>query len=218
MPAALHFPLTRRQALAAALAGLAAGRARARATPRIAALEWDGLENVIALGLTPVAGTDRAGWQKWVRTPAWPQGCADTGSRPEPDLARLKALKPDVIVCGPLQAAKLEALREIAPEVVYLENFRADAPHDQAETAKRQFLELGERFGRTQTAHRVVERLEASLAEARETLARRAPLTRSVQVIRFTSATSVLLYARNSVENAVVKALGLTQPGINMTR
>lgn len=51
---------------------------------RVAALNWDIAEQVIELGVTPVAVPDIAGYSDWVVQPAIPEGVTDIGTRTEP--------------------------------------------------------------------------------------------------------------------------------------
>lgn len=183
-----------------------------RAQPkRVVALQWDSLENLIALGVTPVGAADTAPWAQWVRSPALPPGIADVGTRAEPSLERIAALQPDLIVIGPSQRERLDVLRGIAP-VLCFENHRAANPLGQAETALAQLFELARLFGREARARAIAGEIEEKLAlygrEIHEAFGR-AP---EVQVVRFSSLTTLFLYAPNSIADYVVEKMGLRQP------
>src|SRR5262245_36288925 len=106
-------------AVVATLAALAlAGPAAAASSPRVVALEWDGVEDALALGVTPVGGADLRGYRAFV-SPTIPSSVQDVGTRQEPSLERIAQLKPDVIVVPSYRAGKnLGTLRKLAKRVV----------------------------------------------------------------------------------------------------
>ena len=72
--------------------------ASADAAPkRVVAIEWDTVENLHMLGMSPVGAADMKGYDTWVAAPR-PRGMKDVGSRQSPSLERIAALRPDLIV------------------------------------------------------------------------------------------------------------------------
>lgn len=53
---------------------------------RVAAMNWDIAEQVLSLGVTPVAMPNIAGYRAWVKQPDVPQGVEDITRRAEPNL------------------------------------------------------------------------------------------------------------------------------------
>lgn len=91
----------------------------ARTPQRVVALDWVSAETLLSLGITPLAIADTAGYRQWVTTPTLPGSVKDVGSRREPNLESLTALKPDLIVINKEHAAVYPALTNIAPTVAF---------------------------------------------------------------------------------------------------
>lgn len=65
---------------------------------RVAALEWQQVEDVLTLCVDPVAVADVAGYTLWNTAEALPAGVADVGTRGEPNLDALFATNPDLVI------------------------------------------------------------------------------------------------------------------------
>lgn len=66
---------------------------------RPVALEWDLVEGVLALGVQPAGVADIAGYQEWVNIPPQLAGTvAEVGTRQEPSVESITALRPDLIL------------------------------------------------------------------------------------------------------------------------
>ena len=178
---------------------------------RAVALQWDILENLIALGVTPVGAGDIAPWNTWVVDPKLPEGIADVGTRAEPNLERIAALKPDVILIGATQLDLLPQFSELAPVLVF-ENYRADAAQDEAETALAQLRELGRLFGKELEAEAVAKRIDAGLQELGANVRAAFGKMPEVQVIRFSSLTTLFVYTPNSITDHALRRMGIRQP------
>lgn len=178
---------------------------------RAVALQWDILENLIALGITPVGAGNIAPWNAWVVDPKLPEGIADVGTRAEPNLERIAALKPDVILIGPTQLDLLPQFSELAPVLVF-ENYRADAPQGEAQTEIAQLRELGRLFGREAEAEAVVKRIETGLQELGAKVRAAFGKPPEVQVIRFSSLTTLFVYTPNSITDYALRCMGIRQP------
>ncbi|TDR82855.1 iron-siderophore ABC transporter substrate-binding protein [Paludibacterium purpuratum] len=183
----------------------------AHAAPtRVVALSWDGAEQLLALGITPLAVAERADYRRWVARPPLPPGVLDAGSRAEPNLERLAELKPDLILTDAALAGLRPRLERIAPTRVLL---AFSSQHDNAATARALYLQLAREFGREADAHRRLQALDQRLAQLRRQLRQRYPQgAPAVCVIRVGSPTVVWLYGNNSMPQAALAALGL-QPG-----
>ncbi|WP_215781764.1 ABC transporter substrate-binding protein [Paludibacterium sp. B53371] len=183
----------------------------AQAVPqRIVALSWDAAEQVLALGVTPLAVADRADYQRWVARPALPPSVQDAGSRLEPNLELLARLKPDLILIDGALADLQPRLAHLGP-VLSLQAFSVD--HDNAAMARQIYLQLATVLGRTAYAQQQLRRQQTQLAQWRVRLAARYPAgAPAVCVIRVGSPSAVWLYGRNSMPQAAIQALGL-RPG-----
>lgn len=156
---------TRRALLAATAAGLALCPAGAAAPARLACLEWTTAEMLLSLGVAPMAVCDTKGYRDWVVAPELPADTIDLGSRGEPNLELLQALKPELILAVFDSGFERADFAPYAP--LFDVPFHSAAPY---EGAQEETLRLGERIGRTAEAAALVERTEAEIAAARARL------------------------------------------------
>lgn len=178
-----------------------------RVPQRVVALTWEGAEQLLELGVTPLAVADRADYRRWVVKPALPPEVLDAGNRLEPNLEQLVRLKPDLIVAGPSLAALQPRLARIAPTLVF-DAFRAD--HDNAQAARDIYRELARLFGRQALAERRLAGLDAHLAGLRSRVAQHfGGKPPPVCVVRFASPTSVYVYGDNAMSQYALQHLGL---------
>ena len=91
---------------------------------------------------------------------------ADLGNHREPDLEKVVAAKPDLIVNGQRFAQFHDDLQKLAPEAVVLElDPRDGKPFD--EELRRQTTTLGEIFGKQDEAKKLVDDFDASIERAK---------------------------------------------------
>ncbi|MFD1384905.1 ABC transporter substrate-binding protein [Rhodanobacter aciditrophus] len=177
---------------------------------RVVSLNWDLTEQVIELGIIPVGATEIQSYNEWVMQPPIPDQVPDVGTRAEPNLERIAALTPDVILATATQADIIPALEKIAP-VVYLENYTADV--NAGEVAIQQFVLLGKLFGQSELANQKIAELdnEFTRLKAQLTEAFGSDLP-NVLPVRLSDESSVFLFTENSTSDYVLKRLGLTNP------
>lgn len=180
---------------------------------RVVALSWSLAEQVLALGVTPVAIADPDGYRRWVVRPDLPDRVAGVGLRQEPNLERIAELEPDVILASDEQIAFAEALSGIAP-VVHVDAFAQD--HDNAAAADRIFRELAALFGRAERAETALAARDRRIAELGARIASHfggdpPPVT----VIRLIDTARVAVYGANSTPVAALEALGL-ESGVDL--
>ncbi len=175
---------------------------------RAAVLDWNLLEQVIELGVTPVAATDTSSYQDWVVKPAIPAATVDVGTRSEPNLEQLAAQQPDVIIISQTQEDLLPRLQQIAPVLVY-RNFSAQ--DHQAQVAITHFRQLAQVFGKSAQAEQKLQAMDARFKVLKQSLlqAFHGHLPHVV-VMRFANTTSTFIYTQNSMAAYVLKQLGLT--------
>lgn len=173
---------------------------------KVAALNWDIAEQVIELGVTPVAVPDIAGYNDWVVQPAIPEGVTDIGTRTEPNFSALKKLNPDVILIASPQKDLQERLSEIAP-VLYYQTYSEQ--HSNALAAIENFKKIGQLLGKEDEADKKLtvmdERIEALKAELDKAYPGDKP---KVTSFRFASTTSVYIYGDNSIPQYALEQLG----------
>lgn len=194
-----------------------------QAPKKVVVLNWDLLEQVIALGVTPVGAPELESYRLWVVNPEAPANITDIGSRSEPNLELIASLKPDVILAASPQQDLLPILKQIAP-VVYLPNFTEN--EDAAESAIAHFETIAKLLDREPQAEQQLAYIEQRFAELREKLALHYAPNSDLVVMRFSTLNSVFLYSDNSSTQYVVSKLGFNNPidverrswGIKQTR
>jgi len=173
---------------------------------RVAALNWDIAEQVIELGVTPVAVPDIAGYSDWVVQPAIPEGVADIGTRTEPNFSALKKLNPDVILIASPQKDLQERLSEIAP-VFYYQTYSEQ--HSNAAAAIENFKKIAQLLGKEEQANNKLAAMDARIAVLKAELAKAYPGEKpKVTSFRFASTTSVYIYGDNSIPQYALEQLG----------
>ncbi|MCR9529402.1 iron-siderophore ABC transporter substrate-binding protein [Vibrio alginolyticus] len=180
-----------------------------QAPQRVVALNWDILEQVLALNVEPIAAPNLPGYRQWVVNPTAPESIEDIGTRAEPNLEKIASLKPDVILAASPQQDLIPLLKQIAP-VIYLPNFSENEAA--AETAIRHFRTLGKLFNKEALAEQKLAELDASFAQMRQRIRHYYSAPLSVLVMRFSTPNTVLLATENSTTDYVVRKLGLQAP------
>lgn len=178
---------------------------------RVVALEWTYAENLLALGVQPVGLADIAGYKEWVRIPVpLAASVQDVGTRQQPSLEKIRALKPDLILTAKLRAGQNYAqLAAIAPTVV----FDAYAGGSQYAEMRSTFTTIAGVLGRPGTARQVLTNLDARLARVRNDLkaAGRGGET-FVFAQAFTArggAPTMRLFTKNSLVSELLERVGL---------
>lgn len=173
---------------------------------RVAALNWDIAEQVIELGVTPVAVPDIAGYSDWVVQPAIPEGVTDIGTRTEPNFSALKKLNPDAILIASPQKDLQERLSEIAP-VFYYQTYSEQ--HSNAAAAIENFKKIAQLLGKEEQANNKLAAMDARIAVLKAELAKAYPSEKpKVTSFRFASTTSVYIYGDNSIPQYALEQLG----------
>ncbi len=175
---------------------------------RPAVLDWNLFEQVVELGVTPIAGTDMDSYQDWVVKPGIPESTEFVGTRSEPNLEKIAALQPDVILITKSQQDLMPRLQQIAPVLLYT-NFRAE--DDSAQVAIEQFQQLSHVFAKESVAKQKLADLEHRFDELKSQLHEKfGPTLPKTLVMRFANTTSTFIYTDKSMVDYVVKRLGLT--------
>ncbi|ETX13435.1 hypothetical protein OCH239_10330 [Roseivivax halodurans JCM 10272] len=174
---------------------------------RIVVLDWALAEQVLDLGVVPVGAPELDLYRDWVAQPEMPDGVEDVGLRTEPNLERIAALNPDVIIASDAPPEDVARLERIAPVVVF-DAWSAD--HDNVAASEGIFLEIASLTDRTETAEAMIDAMEGELQELRtwlgEAFGGSIPET---AVIRLNDGASVWIYGANSIPVAALEALGI---------
>lgn len=173
---------------------------------RVAVLDWGLAQQVIELGVTPVAMPDIQGYRDWVVKPAVPNATVDVGTRSEPNYELLAELKPDVILIGSTQQDLAPQLSHIAP-VLYYQTY--SELHNNVQAAIDNFLQIGYLLGKKAVAQNKLTQMNQKLAKLRSQLDAAYPGKRpKVTAFRFASTTSVYVYGDNSIPQYALQKLG----------
>lgn len=192
--------------LAAALLLIVTPGLPAQAAERIAAIDWAQAETLLALGLAPLAIAEPAGYRDWVGQPELPETVADIGSRRAPNLERLAALKPDLILSHDLLAAMRPRLEAIAPvrSVVFGGNGQ-----DTWQTIVSATRDLGAQTGREAEAQALLARADTAFAAARRRIEAAGLAGSPVYVVRLVTGSALRIDGDRSMAAEVLVRLGL---------
>lgn len=174
--------------------------------PRVVVLDSGQLDSVLALGVRPVGAAESSapgrGFVAYLDT----AGIASVGPVHEPDLDRVAALRPDLIVGARIRHAEWEgALARIAPTLlsasvggVWQENL----------------LDVANALGRRERAEQVLEAYRSRVADARARGGARLAMTRVsyVRAYGWAGRQEVRIYLRRSFAGSVLADLGVPRP------
>lgn len=174
---------------------------------RIVALSWEAAENLLELGITPLAVADGEEYRQWVARPRLPAQVPSAGTRLEPNLELLASLKPQLIIISPALLSMRASLERIAP-VLNIDAYQSGQDH--ALAAERILLRLGRMLGRERQAQQRLQQLEQGFAGLRRQLqARGAAAWPTIQVIRFANPSMVYVYGSNAMPVLALRRLGM---------
>lgn len=171
---------------------------------RVAVLDWALAQQVLDLDVVPVAMPEIALYSEWVATPPIPDTVADIGRRDAPDLERLAALDPDVIVISDAAPADVARLERIAP-VLAFDAF--DAGHDNIAAARRVYLTLARLLDREALARARLAQMDEEIDRLARDLSD-GPIRRAA-IIRLNDASTIWVYGDNSFAEAALNRLGI---------
>lgn len=184
--------------------GVSARPLRAADALSAVCLEWTSAEMLVSLGITPRAVADVAGYRVWAVAPALSQTVLDLGSRGEPSMERIAALKPDIIVNASGYGHDEGRLRRFAPvETLRLYEGSGTALAD----TEREFRRLAGRLGRQAQAERVISDFSGMLAAFRADLASR--VLPRVAVVSLFDDRHARVYGRGGLFQDIMNQLGV---------
>lgn len=174
---------------------------------RVVVLTWESTEQLLELGIAPIAVADRDDYKIWVVHPDIPSGTVNAGSRSEPNLGLLAKLKPDLMVISSSLASQRAALNRIAPTLL-IDAYTTE--QDNPAAARVIFQKLAQFFHREQEATQKLALLDSQFGQWRQQLAihfgHDLP---PICLVRFNSPTVVNIFGDNSMPYDVLHTLGL---------
>jgi iron complex transport system substrate-binding protein len=183
---------------------------------RIVVLEFLFAEALLSLDVTPAGMVDTAYYPSWIGYGVERmQSVPDVGTRQEPSLEAIAALKPDLIIgVGFRHAPIFSALQSIAPTVLF--QFSPEMKLDgaqatQLEWARRIFDTIGCITGRTVQAQAIERQLDEGLARDAKRLADAGRTHADFALLQELGLPDrYWAYTSNSMAGGVAKKLGVT--------
>lgn len=169
----------------------------------LASLDWTLTETLVALNAPPMAVAQIAGYHSWIGEPALPDSVVDLGLRSQPNMERLAALAPEIILISPMFANLKPRLERIAPvtEVPLYTPDKATWPQLIKLTR-----ELAQLINDRNAGEALIENTESRL----ETLRTRLPkVTEPLLIVQFIDARHVRVFGSHSLFQAVLDRLEL---------
>lgn len=178
---------------------------------RVAVLEWQQIEDVLTLCISPVAVADAKGFSTWVTAETLPAGVVDVGTRQEPNLDTLVSTQPDLVI--------VEATAADDPIIGQLEHYGipvlatigADS-NDPIAKMLSTFDLIAQATGREERAKIVTEEFQTRLQEAETEIAATEPaITEFVYLDGWVDGgnVSLPLFGDGSLVGAIGTRLGL---------
>ncbi|MEU4269894.1 iron-siderophore ABC transporter substrate-binding protein [Streptomyces sp. NPDC026092] len=135
---------------------------------KVVGTEWNVVETLISLGVDPVGVADVKGYKTWDSAVPLKNDAKDIGTRGEPSVETVAALKPDLIVAtSDLPPAAVKQLRGIAPVL----NLTAADAADPIGRMTKNLDAIAKATGTTAQADKLKKGFEAKLAEGKKALA-----------------------------------------------
>jgi iron complex transport system substrate-binding protein len=138
---------------------------------RVVALEWTYVEDVLALGIQPVAIADIEGYNDWVKIPVvLDDSVQDVGDRSEPNLELITELNPDLIIAVNFRVTEnYDDLSAIAPTLVF-DPYPTDLSISQYEEMTTTFTTIATALNREAEGQQVLAQMEDTYANAQAAL------------------------------------------------
>lgn len=139
---------------------------------RVVALEFNHVENVLALGMQPVGVADKDGYQKWVDAGVeLDDAVEDVGTRAEPSLEKIATLEPHLILAIEFRHEGIyEDLSAIAPTLLFESFPERNDSDDQFDRMLSIFDRTAKATARQERGDRVVEDMRDHFARVKERL------------------------------------------------
>lgn len=148
------------------------GRGKAVTLPgpaqRVVGLEWGEVEMLVTLGVMPVGVADVAGYGTWVSAAKLDASVKDVGTRGEPSVDSIVALRPDLVVMEiEGESTLVGQLEKFVPVLV---TKGSDAGRN-LDRMREDFTMIAQAVGRTERARTVLADFDAALAAGKQKIA-----------------------------------------------
>ena len=174
---------------------------------RVAIINWTLTEQILELGVKPVAIADIRGFQQTAPQTAVPDGIEDIGSRFAPSLKKLAQAEPELIIIGYSQRDLLRPLSNIAP-VMYFNNF--SRRYDNLKKADERFLVLAKLFDKTDHAKAKLHSRDQNIKTLKARLQQHFQQQLPAITIASPQGSDAWVFLENSMPYAVAQELGFT--------
>ncbi|MCG7376124.1 ABC transporter substrate-binding protein [Paenibacillus sp. ACRSA] len=178
---------------------------------RVVTLEWTYTEDVVALGVQPVGNADNANYKVYVTSEAaLDDSVTDIGTRSEPNLEAIAALKPDLIIANAdNNNAVYDQLNAIAPTLEF-DPYNGDGYNYDKMTEI--FNSIATALGKEDKAKEVLADLDQHYEEAKQKLADAGKSDfhfALTQAFTYQNAASLRMFTDNSVVVGTLDKIGL---------
>ncbi|OBZ19314.1 Fe3+-citrate ABC transporter substrate-binding protein [Bacillus sp. FJAT-27264] len=180
---------------------------------KVVVLEWTFTEDVIALGVQPVGNADNENYKLYVTSEApLDASVTDVGTRDEPNLETIAALKPDLIIANaPSNEAIYDQLKSIAPTLIF-NLYPAEGQGDQYTLMEDTFKTIAAALGKTVEGDKVLADLDAHYTDAKTKLAAAGKEGLNyvlTQAYSYQNAATMRLFTDNSLAVQTLDRIGL---------
>ncbi|OKP96117.1 ABC transporter substrate-binding protein [Paenibacillus sp. P46E] len=180
---------------------------------KVVVLEWTFTEDVIALGVQPVGNADNENYKLYVTSEApLDASVTDVGTRGEPNLETIAALKPDLIIANTdSHEAIYEQLKGIAPTLIF-GLYPPEGKGDQYTQMEDIFKNIAAALGKTAEGDKVLADLDAHYTDAKTKLAAAGKEGLNyvlTQAYSYQNAATMRLFTDNSLAVQTLDRIGL---------
>jgi len=172
---------------------------------RLAAVDWAAAESLLAVGVVPLAVSETSVFRQWLPECVLPESVVDLGSRNEPNLELLAALKPDRIFLSNWQRSLSASFQRIAPtEIVTI----IDARREAYQNARMALAQIAERAGNAGAAEIYLDAFDRALKTYTRQLEPHAGSPLYIGVLH-ESGSQIFVYGNGSWVGDILNQLGL---------
>ncbi|MEV0157422.1 iron-siderophore ABC transporter substrate-binding protein [Micromonospora sp. NPDC050686] len=177
---------------------------------KVVGLEWGEVEMLVSLGVMPVGVADARGYATWVSAARLDPGVKDVGTRGEPSVDSIVALRPDLVVMGGDRGAAL--VTQLEKYVPVLVTKGSDAS-DNLGRMRTDLKMIATAVGRTAQADTLLADFDAHLADGRKKIAEAGAAGRPFAVAdgwKEGSTVSIRMFGPGALVSQLGIQLGLT--------